>query len=50
MSDPVGRAWHFYLDDMIRFAERVASYTEGFDRSGFASSGLRTTPRSAITS
>jgi uncharacterized protein with HEPN domain len=40
MSDPVSRTWHFYLDDMIQFSERVVSYTKGFDRSAFASSGL----------
>jgi uncharacterized protein with HEPN domain len=29
MSD---REWHFYLDDMIRFAEKVLAYTQGMDR------------------
>lgn len=39
MSDPQ-RAWRFYLDDMIGFAERVLSYTHGFDQAGFEASAL----------
>lgn len=39
MSDPQ-RAWRFYLDDMIGFAERVLSYTHGFDQTGFEASAL----------
>lgn len=34
------RAWRFYLDDMIRFAERVLAYTHGFDQAGFEASAL----------
>jgi uncharacterized protein with HEPN domain len=34
------REWRFYLDDMIGFAERVLSYTDGFDQSRFETSGL----------
>lgn len=34
------REWHFYLDDMIGFAEKVLSYTEGFDQSSFVASGI----------
>ena len=30
-----GREWHFYLDDMIGFAERVIEYTEGLDQAAF---------------
>lgn len=30
-----GREWHFYLDDMIGFAERVIEYTEGVDQAAF---------------
>jgi len=40
MSEPVTREWRFYLDDMIGFAERVLSYTEGFDQHHFIESGL----------
>ncbi len=34
------REWRFYLDDMIGFAERVLSYTEGLDQARFEASGL----------
>jgi uncharacterized protein with HEPN domain len=34
------REWRFYLDDMIGFAEKVLTYTEGFDQARFESSGL----------
>jgi uncharacterized protein with HEPN domain len=37
MSD---REWHFYLDDMITFAEKVLIYCEGFEQEAFESSGL----------
>lgn len=40
MSDAIVREWRFYLDDMIGFAEKVISYSEGFDQQGFAVSGL----------
>lgn len=40
MSEPVTREWRFYLDDMIVFAEKVLSYTDGFDQQCFAASGL----------
>ena len=29
------REWGFYLDDMIKFCEKVLSYTEGLDQEGF---------------
>ena len=34
------RIWTFYVDDMIAFAEKVLSYTEGFDQARFVDSGL----------
>jgi uncharacterized protein with HEPN domain len=40
MSDSLQREWHFYLDDMLGFAEKVLCYTEGFDQQGFVVSGL----------
>lgn len=40
MSDSIQREWRFYLDDMIGFAEKVISYSEGFDQVGFVNSGL----------
>lgn len=41
------RAWRFYLDDMIGFAERVQAYTDGLDQAAFEKSGLNydATPR-----
>ncbi len=35
------REWHFYVDDMIRFAEKVQAYTAGLDQSGFVADGLK---------
>jgi uncharacterized protein with HEPN domain len=40
-ADPQQRAWRFYLDDMIGFAENVLTYTEGYDQSGFERSRLQ---------
>jgi uncharacterized protein with HEPN domain len=34
------REWRFYLDDMIRFAERVVAYTDGLDQVDFVDSGM----------
>jgi hypothetical protein len=40
MSDAGKREWRFYLDDMIEFAERILTYTDGFERADFVMSGL----------
>ena len=40
MSDAVQRAWRFYLDDMIGFAEKVIAYADGLDQIGFITSEL----------
>jgi uncharacterized protein with HEPN domain len=40
MSDAPLREWRFYLDDMIGFAEKTITYTNGLDLDGFVSSGL----------
>jgi hypothetical protein len=40
MSDAAEREWRFYIDDMITFAHKVLSYTDGLDQSGFVSSVL----------
>jgi uncharacterized protein with HEPN domain len=40
MSEAVPRAWRFYIDDMIGFAEKVVAYTEGLDQPAFVASGL----------
>jgi uncharacterized protein with HEPN domain len=34
------RAWIFYLDDMIRFGEKVLAYTAGLDQAGFTGEDL----------
>ena len=34
------RAWHFYIDDMIGFAEKVLAYTRGMDQQAFCDSGI----------
>jgi len=39
-SDFSKRTWHFYLKDMIGFAEKIQCYTDGFDQSDFVSDGL----------
>ena len=35
------REWRFYLTDMIGFCERVQSFTNGFDQSGFVADAMR---------
>jgi len=40
MSKPIECEWRFYLDDMISFAEKALSYTDGFDQQRFVASGL----------
>jgi uncharacterized protein with HEPN domain len=40
MSDAAQRAWLFYLDDMIIFAEKVLSYTGGLEQDGFVARSL----------
>ena len=40
MSEPVGREWRFYIDDMIAFAEKVVAYTKGLDQHAFVANGL----------
>ena len=34
------RQWHFYVSDMIAFAEKVLAYTEEFDQADFVASEL----------
>jgi hypothetical protein len=41
MSDTVQREWRFYLDDMIRFAEKVIAYSAGFEQAGFVTNQRR---------
>lgn len=40
MSDDFQREWHFYLSDMIEFAEKVLTYTKGLDQAGFVENEL----------
>ena len=40
MSDSPQREWHFYITDMVAFAENVISYTNGFDLDRFVNSGI----------
>jgi uncharacterized protein with HEPN domain len=35
MSEGPRRAWRFYIDDMITFAEKVLAYVSGLDQSDF---------------
>lgn len=34
------REWHFYLDDMLSFAENVVTYSKGLDQETFEQTGL----------
>ena len=34
------REWRFYLDDMIAFAQKVLSYTDGLNQLDFVADGL----------
>ena len=34
------RTWRFYLDDMIRFSERILEYTDGLGQSAFVAGGV----------
>ena len=34
------REWRFYIDDMIGFAEKILSYTEGLDQDSFIAHDL----------
>ncbi len=40
MSDDDGRAWRFYIGDMIGFAEKVLAYASKFDKAAFTASGV----------
>jgi uncharacterized protein with HEPN domain len=40
MSEDATRAWQFYIDDMIGFADKVIAYTTGLDQKRFVQSGL----------
>ena len=33
-------AWHFYIEDMLEFGEKVLSYTDGLNEATFLADGL----------
>ena len=37
----VQREWHFYLDDMIGFCEKVLAFTQGFQQAQFQGDAMR---------
>jgi len=39
-QDKPKREWRFYLQDIIRFAHNVQTYTEGLNQAGFVASGI----------
>lgn len=41
MSDQSGRAWHFYVDDMLAFVQKAMEYTADLDRARFSADSLR---------
>ena len=38
MSEP--RAWYFYIDGMINFAQKALEYSNGLGQAGFFASGI----------
>ncbi len=40
MSDAPSREWRLYISDMISCAEKVLTYTHGYDQTGFVASGM----------
>lgn len=39
-SDKPQREWRFYIQDMIGFANKCLTYTEGMDQESFVASGI----------
>ena len=39
-AEDKGRAWRFYVQDMLDFGEKVLSYTEGLDEGAFVANAL----------
>ena len=33
-------SWHFFVEDMLEFGEKVLSYTDGLDEASFIADGL----------
>lgn len=40
MSDAPSREWRLYISDMTSCAEKVLTYTHGYDQTGFVASGI----------
>ncbi|WP_374680965.1 DUF86 domain-containing protein [Accumulibacter sp.] len=40
MFEDTPRQWRFYVNDMIAFAEKVVTYTNGLEQSEFVANGL----------
>jgi uncharacterized protein with HEPN domain len=38
---PPTREWHFYVQDMLGFCDKVLAYTQGLDRTSFTADSLR---------
>ena len=49
MSDQREREWRFYIDDMIRFAEKVTAYTDDLISRVLSAAASPTTPLCAIS-
>jgi uncharacterized protein with HEPN domain len=41
MSEPGGREWRLYLEDMATFAERAVQFSAGLDQAGFFQDRMR---------
>ncbi len=39
-AEDKGRAWRFYVQDMLDFGERVLAYTNGLDKDAFVADAL----------
>lgn len=49
MPDDPAREWHFYIDDMIAFAEKVIAYSNGLELIGNRTKKANTHRRDAET-
>lgn len=41
MSKPLHREWRFYISNMLGFAEKVMSHTDGLDPEKFVASNIK---------
>jgi uncharacterized protein with HEPN domain len=40
VSEPTAREWRFYADDMLAFANKAVTYTQGLDQQAFVANSL----------